>query len=129
MKVSFDFDSTLDIETVQKYANELVQRQIEVWICTSRWEPLKAPNKEWNNDLFKVADSCGIKREHIIFCNYEDKYHHLKDKDFIFHMDDDNHELRMIIFHTDIVPIVFFSNKEWKKDCEAALFNHIKSHG
>ena len=37
MKVSFDWDGTLEIMHVQEYAKELIERGIEVWIVTSRF--------------------------------------------------------------------------------------------
>ena len=38
MKVSFDFDSTLSRKDVQSFAKELVDRGLEVWIVTSRFD-------------------------------------------------------------------------------------------
>jgi len=120
-KVSFDFDSTLSRLDVQKYAKELVNRGFEVWICTSRLQPSKAPNKEWNDDLFIVADEVGINRENIIFCNYANKSELLKDEEFLFHIDDDNIELSFIRTDTKITPIFLFGNKNWISDCEKAI--------
>jgi len=121
MKVSFDFDSTLSKKDVELYAKELIDRGVEVWICTSRYSPENAPNKEWNDDLFLVADRVGIKRENIIFTNFEDKSEHLKDKDFKWHIDDDNIELSFIKTDTDVTPIFLFGKKDWKKDCETVI--------
>lgn len=36
MKVSFDFDGTLEPPIVQQYAKELIEKGIEVWVVTSR---------------------------------------------------------------------------------------------
>lgn len=36
MKVSFDYDGTLFLTSVEEYDKELVQRGIEVWVVTSR---------------------------------------------------------------------------------------------
>lgn len=121
IRVSLDYDSTLSCSDVEKYAKELVERNFEVWIVTSRFSSENAPNKEWNDDLFQVADRVGIKRQHIHFTNYADKYEYLKDTDFIFHIDDDNIELSMIKDYTGVIPIYLFANKNWRKDCEKAI--------
>lgn len=106
-KVSFDFDSTLDREDVQKVAKRLVELGFEVWIVTSRVsdETLKVrflhtpPN--WNKDLFDVADALGIRRSQIKFTEFEDKIGFLKDKNFLFHLDDDSEELIQILNSRD----------------------------
>lgn len=123
MKVSFDFDSTLTRISVQKYAKELVDRGIEVWIVTSRLGFGEEPNSTWNDDLFEVAKYVGIKKEHIHFCCMKDKAIFLKDKGFVFHIDDDNIELSFVKTDTDVTPIYLFGNKHWKNDCENALSN------
>ena len=121
IKVSFDFDSTLSRIDVQEYAKTLIDKGIDVCICTSRLEPSKAPNKEWNDDLFLVADRLGIKRSNIIFCNYENKSIFLKDKGFLFHIDDDNIELSFIKTDTEVIPIYLSRNKQWREHCDNAL--------
>ena len=128
MKVSFDFDGTLTRMSVQKYAKELVERGLEVWIVTSRMGFGKEPNPTWNDDLFAVAEYVGIKRENIHFCCMEDKAVFLKDKGFIFHIDDDNIELSFIKTDTDVKPIYIFGNKYWRHDCEVALSNICYIH-
>lgn len=121
VKVSFDFDATLSRTDVEKYAKELVDKGVEVWICTSRYSPENAPNKEWNDDLFQTALRVGIKKEHIIFTNYANKSEHLNNKGFKWHLDDDNIELSFIKTDTDLKPIFLFGNKYWRFDCEQAL--------
>jgi len=121
IKVSFDYDSTLSRSDVEKYAKDLINRNIEVWICTSRYSPSNAPRKDWNDDLFLVADRVGIKREHIIFTNFENKSEHLNNKGFKWHIDDDSIELSFIKTDTDLKPIFLYGNKKWQSDCENAL--------
>ena len=123
MKVSFDFDNTLTRKSVQKYAKELVERGVEVWIVTSRMGFGKEPNPTWNDDLFEVARYVGIKTENIHFCCMDNKSEFLKDKGFIFHLDDDNIELSFVKTDTDVKPIYLFGNKYWRTDCEVALSN------
>lgn len=120
-KVSFDFDGTLTKPAIEQYAKRLIELNIEVWICTSRLSPEKAPTKEFNDDLFLVADRIGIKRSNIIFTCHEDKSEFLNRKGFSFHLDDDNIELSFIKTDTDVKPIYLFGNKDWLKDCDRAL--------
>lgn len=120
-KVSFDFDQTLDNTEVQEYAKELLNKGFDVWICTSRLEPSKAPTHNWNDDLFLIAEKCGIKRDKIIFTNYEDKSVLLKDNGFIFHLDDDVIALSFIRTDTDIAPVSMYKNKLWREQCDNAI--------
>lgn len=123
MKVSFDFDSTLSEQKVQEYAKELISRGFEVWIVTSRMGFGKEPKVGWNDDLFLVAESVGIKKENIHFCCMADKSEFLNGKGFIFHIDDDNIELSFVKTDTDVTPIYLYKNKYWKYDCEQAIIN------
>ena len=106
-KVSFDFDSTLDREDVQKVAKRLVERGFEVWITTSRVsdETLKVrflhTPPDWNKDLYEIANRLGIRRSQIMFTEFEDKIEFLKDKNFLFHLDDDTEELIQILNSKD----------------------------
>lgn len=121
MKVSFDFDGTLTIESILNYAESLIKRGFEVWIVTSRMGFGKEPKPDWNDDLFEIANYIGIKKEHIHFCCMDDKANFFKDKDFIFHIDDDNIELSLIRAYTKVEPIYVFANRNWKEDCEKAI--------
>jgi len=38
MKVSFDFDGTLEFKNVQDYAKQLLDEGVEVWVVTTRWD-------------------------------------------------------------------------------------------
>lgn len=113
-KVSFDFDETLDRKAVQKFAKKLVQMGYEVWIVTSRLSNEKSPNPKWNNDLFEVAKYCGIPVTQIHFTNGDFKYKFLKDKEYIFHIDDDWSELRGIQnYAKGTIPVNVYSSN-WK---------------
>lgn len=116
MKVSFDFDNTLSRTDVQEFAKTLIDNGLDVWICTSRLCPEKAPNNEWNDDLFKVANELGIPKSKVIFTNYEDKAEHLTD-DFIWHLDDDWVELNEINKQRNTVGVSVFGNSVWKQKC------------
>lgn len=94
MKVSFDFDSTIAEERMQKLAKLYIDNGHEVWITTTR--PHVFPNgvKLENRDLFKVANDLGIPKNRIQFTGGTDKYHYLKG--FDVHFDDDQIEIELI---------------------------------
>lgn len=130
MKVSFDFDSTLDRKDVQQFAKRLVDRGHEVWIITSRRSNEDAESAEaWvkdrvlksNKKLFQVADNVGIKREHIIFTCFQMKSESIKDKGFAFHLDDDPDELMDIIHSNDNCKPINVNHFEWEQDCKQIL--------
>ena len=123
-KVAFDFDSTLDRESIQRYAAELMERGYEVWIVTSR--PEKFEDGVWrnftpdNDDLFKVAEKLGIPIERIHFTGYQLKETFLKGKGFVFLLDDDYVELRHTNKYTKCAAIGSLSSS-WKHKCERVL--------
>jgi hypothetical protein len=135
MKVSFDFDHTLSRKDVQTFAKQLVDDGHEVWIVTSRFSDEAAKEKKWhwiegqNQKLFDVAEDCGIKKENIQFTCMESKSVFLKDKGFIFHLDDDDIEL-MDIFESNkfdqgkCFP-VHVDHFEWKETCQNILNKNL----
>ena len=130
MKVSFDFDSTLDRPSVQEFAKELVNDGVEVWIVTSRCTTEYATEKGWhwvdkqNRKLFRVADNIGIKREHIMFTNHVSKSEFLANQNFLFHLDDDPDELIEILNSKDPCKPINVDHFEWEQDCKL----HIKQN-
>jgi hypothetical protein len=58
-KVSFDFDDCLDNLIVQEYCEELIDKGVEVWICTARMDNVFG-NPNWNDDVFFMAQRLGI---------------------------------------------------------------------
>jgi hypothetical protein len=131
MKVSFDFDSTLSRKDVQEFAKQLVDDGHEVWIVTSRFDDESAMSKNWhwikgqNQRLFDVADECGIKKENIHFTCMESKSVFLKDKGFIFHLDDDDIELMDILESKDSCRAIHVDHFEWKETCKSILKNNL----
>lgn len=131
MKVSFDFDSTLDRDDVQKYASELIERGFEVWITTSRFPDEYGREKGWwwieknNQYVYEVSDRLGIKREHISYTAMVDKWEELKKNDFIFHLDDDEVELDGIKENIKCEG-VWVEVPYWKDNCELAITNYLK---
>jgi hypothetical protein len=127
MKVSFDFDGTLSELHVQKYARELIERGIEVWVVTSRFENAEKYKEFFgtftldydHNDLWEVVNDLGIQLENIHFTNMQPKSEFLKDRGFIWHLDDDYIENREIPKLVKIPSINV--KKNYKHKCERHL--------
>lgn len=112
-RVSFDFDCTLDRPDVQKFAKELIEEGVEVWIVTSRYtEHYDAP--------LKIGEEVGIKPYHIIFTNMYQKADFFRGKDFIWHLDDDWIELSAVN-RTSTKGISVFGNSAWPYKCRRLL--------
>ena len=92
MRISFDFDSTLSQEIIQKLAKILVLANTDVWIVTSRFSD---PNVR-NYDLHKVADEVGIPVEKRIFTNGDYKWRKLQELNVDLHFDDMEDEVYLI---------------------------------
>jgi len=105
----------------------LVKEGHEVWIVTSRFSDEAAKEKKWhwiegqNQKLFDVAEECGIKKENIQFTCMESKSIFLKDKGFIFHLDDDDIELMDILETKDGCRPIHVDHFEWKETCKNIL--------
>lgn len=122
-KISFDFDSTLDREDVQEFAKQLVKDGHEIWITTSRFDTESSLKKGWwwieknNQQLYEVAEECGITKENIAFTAMIDKIKFLEGKNFLFHLDDDETELEFIEESDDKCVGVWVELKTWKETC------------
>jgi hypothetical protein len=130
VKVSFDFDGTLAEKHVQKYAAELIEKGHEVWIVTSRFGDDKKYKKFFNtstnvdltnNDLWEVAEELGIPKERIHFTDMEDKWRFLKDKSFLWHLDDDWVENRLILNNCKMPAINVWGNNSWEHKCNRII--------
>jgi hypothetical protein len=130
IKVSIDFDGTLDRESIQKYAKELIEKGYEVWIVTSRFGDNKKYQEFFqtsinvditNNDLKEAANSIGIPEERIHFTNMDDKWPFLKfHDDFLWHIDDDWIENKNILKYTKTKAISSLG-ANWKSKCERLI--------
>ncbi len=124
-KVCFDFDSTLDKPHIQDFAQSLIKKGFDVWICTTRHDDNSLVKFHWsknsNDDLYKISDKLDIPRDNIKFMNGDDKWGFIQNMDFIFHLDDDWHEINHINSKTKTIGISCFGNKNWKQDCKNLL--------
>ena len=118
--ISFDFDSTLDNPIIQSFAADLKKRGFDIIICTSRFEPGFVHEHKWiewdSADIFEVAEILDI--TDINFTNMRDKWLVLKDKDILFHLDDDNIEI-MMLKENDMNAVLF--DEHWKENCEKII--------
>ena len=111
------------IEDVQEFAKQLVKDGHEIWITTSRFDTESSLKKGWwwieknNQQLYDVAEECGIPKENISFTAMIDKIKFLEGKDFLFHLDDDETELEFIEESDDKCVGVWVELKTWKETC------------
>jgi hypothetical protein len=132
MKVSFDFDGTLSRNDVQKFAKELVNGGHDVWIVTSRFSTEPALAKGWywierqNQQLYDVAEECGIPKENIVFTEHVDKIVFLKDKEFLFHLDDDEYELIKILESKDTCKPLNVGHSDFEVFCRELINSNTK---
>ena len=131
MKVSFDFDGTLEFEDVQNYAAELLKRGVEVWVVTTRWDENhkhKYPMNATLDDLWEVVDRLGIPRWHVRFTCMEWKATYLKGTNFAWHLDDNDREFRECKHTEDCkVPMIDVLSNGWKEKCERLLNNNTEN--
>jgi hypothetical protein len=124
MKVSFDFDGTLTMRSVQAFCALLIARNYDVWITTFRYDDehllyRKAqglPRLYENDALYRISDALTIPRQHIIFTNHTPKLPFLLQHDFAFHLDDDPF---MIAEIATVLPhiVVNVLAADWQKQC------------
>lgn len=93
MKISFDFDSVLAEERMQKVAKKFIKEGHEIWITSSRMNN-EYGKLNWNKDLLSVAKKLNIPLDHIQTTNGEDKWLFLKG--FDIHFDDNQFEIELI---------------------------------
>ena len=121
MKVSFDFDGTLDKKVVQDYAKELIARGIDVHIVTARPSDAEAGSEGYNDDLHDIAAYVGIDRKNIRFTNHTEKYHYFRNRTFVWHLDDHWPTLGLINRFTNTRGISVTGRNNWKAECELWL--------
>lgn len=118
MKVSFDYDGTLELKEVQEYALQLLRESHELWIVTMRHEQ----RQQGNQDLFDVAESLGIPTDQVIFTNGGLKYHFFEENEgFAFHLDDCKWQIDHIVDSKCTVGVFFEVDNEWESECKSVL--------
>jgi hypothetical protein len=93
MKISFDFDNTLEFLTVQDFAKRLISEGHDVCILTTRYEdPTKYPRDVTEEFAYfnKVAKDLGIKETN--FTNFQWKHTVIDSLGIDIHIDDNLYE-------------------------------------
>ena len=134
IKVSFDVDGTLTRESIQRYAKELVDRGLDVWVTTRRYVNLDSYTREFQRQygiinlelehrrLFDICKNLGIPNEKIRFTNMDNKYKYLGDNEgFLWHLDDDYYECREINQYTKTVAVSCSNGSNWRHKCERLI--------
>jgi hypothetical protein len=130
VKVSFDFDETLSRKEVQKYAEELIDLGIEVWVVTTRWDENHKHRYELNptlNDLWEVVDRLGIPRHHVRFTCMQWKSIYLDKTSFIWHLDDNPEEFIKAKQYGCNVPMISVNSNGWMIKCDKLLNEAINA--
>lgn len=122
-KVSFDFDGVLEYQTLQLYAKELIDKGVDVWICSARFIEDDV-NPTWNDDIYGVANDLGIPKTNIILTQFADKHEIFENTDFIWHLDDSFEEADNISEYTSTVGIRYYSKGDWKNECNKLLWEN-----
>lgn len=124
MKVSFDFDGTLEFQDVQNYAKELIDLGHEVWVVTTRWDENHKhkyfPNASLD-DLWEVVDRIGIPRHQVRFTCMEWKYLYLDGSHFVWHLDDNPEEFSKAKANGCSVPMIQVDSNGWMIKCNRLL--------
>lgn len=101
--ISFDFDGTLSLPSVQEIASEIVKKGYNVIVTTTRH------SKYLNQDLIKIIEKVGISK--VIYTDGEKKMHYMDGVDI--HFDNDEAELREISRST-YTEVINVTEKQWK---------------
>lgn len=91
MKISFDFDGTLELPRIQEIAKTFIKAGHDVYITTSRNMTLY---DKYNEEIYIIAHELGIPDAKVRFTNDQPKYLFLKG--FDVHYDNDIVELEDI---------------------------------
>jgi len=120
MKISFDFDETLDKQYIQAYALQKKNEGHGIYILTAREE--NPYNPTWNMDLYMVAEFLGIYEENIIFAEYTDKWIFMKEYGIELHIDGDLEEIELIREQPNMNGVhfrpMYDTTSEWKTQME-----------
>ena len=121
-KVSIDFDGTLSQPQVQEFAKELLDAGIDVWVVTTRYDENHLHKYAMDypptlEDLWEVVERLGIPRWKVRFTNMEWKYTYLCDTEFVWHLDDNDHEIRRALYNKCGVRMIQVNSDDFKSKC------------
>lgn len=121
MKISFDFDGTLEYTDVQNVAKDLIKRGYDVCILTTRFSDPSKYNfdaTEEHQHLFDVAKEIGI--EEIHFTEFEYKYKTIDDFGIDIHIDD-NYRDEVFVINKMCKAKAILYGYDWLKELEDEL--------
>ena len=101
--ISFDFDGTLSLPSVQEFAKKLIEKGFNIKIVTTRLD------KYLNQDLIRIKEKLGI--DNVIYTNGEDKHYFMDGIDL--HFDNDDREIRLINRYSKGTETINITDKEW----------------
>lgn len=101
MKISFDYDGTLDHPSIQKYCVEQQELGHDIYIVTTR---MSVP-EESTFDIFETAEKLSIPHHKIYFTDMEWKYKTLLELGIDIHVDDCKEEMKLIKKYSSIQTI------------------------
>lgn len=109
MKVSWDFDNTLGHGHVQEFCKELMSKNVEVWITTSRLA------HEDNSVVWDVCRNINFPVDNVVMTSHQPKWKFMTG--FVWHLDDMQWEIDLINEKTSTVGINLWEQKDWKELC------------
>jgi hypothetical protein len=121
LKISFDFDNTLENEEVQKIAKDLISKGHNVCILTTRYkDPSNYSIPVTHTKLYSIASTCGITE--INFTDYHWKHEVIDSLGIDIHIDDNLEDEVMIINNLCKARAILFS---WYTDWIKELYDII----
>lgn len=99
LKISFDFDETLDKPIIQNLCKKFIKNKNDVYITSNRRQ-----SDAWNQDVFATAYLLGIPKENIRIIGSNAKSLYLKD--FDIHFDDNKIDINDINNNTFCIGIL-----------------------
>lgn len=116
MKISFDYDGTLDKPTIKEFAKDLITEGHDVYVITSR-----AGHHGQNLDLSRDVSELKIPFNKVAFTEGDPKVNALEYLEIDIHLDDDWIEVGMINKRKKTKAIRVFGNKNWRKEARKLI--------
>lgn len=103
LKISFDFDGTLNLEQIEKLVSKLDHKFFDIYVITSRHK-----NAHSNHDLWDIVQKLGINIDNIFFLEGSYKWRKILELGINYHFDDVVEECQLILQHTKCIPILIW---------------------
>lgn len=133
--ITVDFDDTLSEPAVQEFVRWVLGKGIRVKIVTRRHPDTEKDSSwlgwGWNNDLYRIAEGIGIKRDDIISTGLNPKFEYLNrlqregEGMILFHLDDYGAECDMIDLFSNITSVLKDRKENWIGQCESIINKYL----